>query len=395
MTRSVSAWSAYGLPLLVVLACVSTALALAAPPGATTTDFLTFQQSSRQLLEHADPYFPFDPFRGPNLNPPWVVTLMAPLALLPLPAAVVTWWAVSFACLAATVGLIAKTRPEVPPVLAACLVLATQASYANLRLGQVAWPVMLLVTAAWRLDAKNRPSAAGAVLGVAAAWKPFLFLFAVYLVWRRERRALLWMAATSVALSAAGILAVGAQHARTWLHGMGLIYWEQLLLNASLRGVVARALSPSPIAELHTTPSVLAPQAIPLMWIALAAVVASITAWRIAAIGRRDHAWACVGLLSVVLSPLGWIHYVPIVIGPAIASLHSSRRSARALAMAGWLLLCVPYAWLRMRTFGAWSTLTFASVYTWGVVLILAGLWSVESSGRPAASAGRSSSPCC
>src|SRR5262245_24463392 len=99
MTRQASMWALYGRPLLLVAACMVTAAALGGRQGSGNTDFITFNQSGQQFLAGGDPYVPFSINRGPNLNPPWVVAAMAPLALLPIPIGLAVWWAISFACL--------------------------------------------------------------------------------------------------------------------------------------------------------------------------------------------------------------------------------------------------------------------------------------------------------
>jgi hypothetical protein len=168
-----SFWNLYGLPLVMVAASIVTIVAVARRPDAGATDFKTFYQSSRQYLAGTDPYVPFDPNRGPNLNPPWVVAVMAQLGRAPLPVAAGVWWAVSFVCLFAAIALIARAVAPGHAVAIASSVLVTQAAYANLRLGQVAWPLMLLLTGAWLADRSRRPVLCGVLVGAAAAWKPF------------------------------------------------------------------------------------------------------------------------------------------------------------------------------------------------------------------------------
>src|SRR5262245_7842840 len=99
MTRTTPLWNLYGFPLLLIAAGILTVLALVGRPGSSTTDFLVFYQSGRQFLAGGDPYFPFVEHRGPNLNPPWIVALMAQLSRAPLSTAVILWWAISFVCL--------------------------------------------------------------------------------------------------------------------------------------------------------------------------------------------------------------------------------------------------------------------------------------------------------
>jgi Glycosyltransferase family 87 len=371
---SPSRWNLYGLPLLLVVAAILTVLSVLGRPGASTTDFLVFHQSGRQFLAGANPYVPFVIYRGPNLNPPWVVAIMAQLSRAPVEWAVVIWWAIGFACLAASLNMIHKELPHQRLPAIAAAVLVTQAAYANIRLGQVAFPLMLLMTAAWRADRADRPLLCGVLVGLAAAWKPFLLVFAPYLIWRRAWPALAAMAVTIALTIAVGFLAVGAAGYASWLGVLQLVGWEGHPLNASLRGMVTRALTLSTLLEQHTTPIVDAPAWRDGAWLALSLTVAAITVVRITVKQNIHMAWAALGLMALVISPLGWVHYVPIVTGPIAAVLLAGRPFAQRLGIAGWVLLCIPFAWLKTAAFGPVLTLTVASAYGWGTLLLLAAV---------------------
>ena len=374
MTARASFWHLYGFPLLLVAASILTVLAVARRPDVGATDVRTFYQSGRQYLAGTDPYMPFEPIRGPNLNPPWVVAIMAPLSLMPLPVAVAVWWVISFACFFCVIVLIARAVAPGQTVALASSVLVTQAAYSNVRLGQVAWQLMLLLTVAWLADRARRPLACGVLIGVAASWKPFLLVFASYLIWRRAWRTLAAMAVAIVVTTAVGFVATGASGYASWLTVLQLVGWEGHPLNASLRGMITRALTISTLLEQHTTPIVNAPEWRDGAWLLIAVVVAAVTVLRI--VVRRDVnvAWAALGLLALAISPLGWVHYIPIVTGPIAATLLVARPPAQRLGIAGWLLLCVPFAWLKTAAFGSWLTLTVASAYGWGTLLLLAAV---------------------
>jgi hypothetical protein len=368
MKRSRSFWDAYGFPLVFIGACIVTAVAFRGQPGSSTSDFLAFYQSGRQFLAGTDPYVPFNVWHGPNLNPPWIVLLMSQLCRAPLPVAVSLWWAFSFACLFTTMILIAKAVAPGQTVAIVSAVLLTQAAYSNIRLGQVAWPVMLLVTIAWRADRSGRPALCGFVLGLAVSWKPFLLLFVPYLFWRRA-----WLALSALLVSVGttvgiGFLAVGATGMASWLAALRYIGWEGHLLNGSLAGFVYRAYrmwqsSPTAVTSRY------------IVWIALGGALAVVTAWRIATIRSVDMAWASIALLALLLSPLGWVHYVPIAAGPLSAMVADAPRVARRLGIAGWLLVCNPLAWmLPTNESGPGMLLTIGSSYMWGISLLLASV---------------------
>ncbi len=377
-----SSWNVYGFPIVFVAACIVTVVAVARRPDVGTTDFRTFYQSGRQYLAGTDPYVPFDANRGPNLNPPWVVASMAQLCRAPLPVAVAAWWAFSLVCLFTAIALIARAVAPGQTVTLASLVLVTQAAYSNLRLGQVAWQLMLLLTAAWLADRSRKPVLCGVLVGVAASWKPFLLVFAPYLLWRREWRALAAMFAAVGVTIVVGFLAVGARGYASWLMSLQLIDWAGHPLNASLRGLLSRAMTISTLFEQHTTPIVRASGWVDAAWLTVSMSVAAITIFRVIVARDVDRAWAALGLLALLISPLGWVHYVPIVTGPFVATLITAGRRVPRVAVVGWLLLCVPFAWLKATTFGPLLTLTMASSYAWGTMLLLAAVLLTSSAPR-------------
>jgi alpha-1,2-mannosyltransferase len=315
------------------------------------------------------------------------VAIMAQLCRAPLPIAVAVWWAFSFVCLFGAIVLIARAVAPGQAVALASLVLVTQAAYSNLRLGQVAWPLMLLVTAAWLADRSRRPLRCGILLGIAASWKPFLLVFVPYLIWRREWRALVAMAGTVVVTGVIGLVAVGAGGYASWFASLRLVGWAGHPLNASLRGMISRALAMPALLEQHTTPIVAAPQWLDAVWVAISMIVAAITIVRVVVRHDIDAGWAGLALLALLVSPLGWVHYVPIATGPLVAAVLDGRRPALRPAVVGWLLLCVPFAWLKAATFGPVLTLTVASAYGWGTLLLLAAALRSAKTGRsPSAS---------
>lgn len=376
VTARRSAWDVYGFPLVVVAASILTVIAvLRGRPGSSTTDFISFYQSGSQFLAGADPYVPFVAYRGPNLNPPWIVALMSQLCRLPLSEAVVIWWTFSFACFFVAIHLIARTVAPGHDVTIASVLLVTQAAYSNIRLGQVAWPVMLLLTAAWCADRLRRPVACGALLGLAISWKPFLVVFVPYVVWRREWTMLAAMGVAIAATVAAGVVVVGVASYRSWLTILRLVGWEGHVLNGSIAGFFSRALE-LPVAVASTADLLTTARLwLRVLWIASGLVAIALTAVTIRAARNRDVAWASLPLLAILLSPLGWVHYVLLGAGAIVAVLLSAPPSARALAVAGWLLVCNPLAWsLPTNESGRVMMLTMASSYTWGTLLLLSAV---------------------
>jgi hypothetical protein len=81
-------------------------------------------------------------------------------------------------------------------------------------------------------------------------------------------------------------------------------------------------------------------------------------------------------LTAQLVSPLGWIHYLPIATGPLVAVLVAGRPAGMRMAAVGVALLCVPFAWLKATTFGPVLTITIASCYAWGAIVLFASISS-------------------
>ena len=140
-------------------------------------DFPLYWQGARDLIAGTSPYDVASGLHG-YVYLPWFAWALAPLALLPLPAAATCWYAANVAFLLLAVrelmaalraaGLIPRTRT----LLLAALPLAALA-HDNLVLGQANLFLLWLIAAATRgaLEPRGSSFTRGAALGVAAALK--------------------------------------------------------------------------------------------------------------------------------------------------------------------------------------------------------------------------------
>jgi hypothetical protein len=153
----------------------------------------------------------------PFVNPPGAALLALPVSLLDLPAAYRVWSLLQLVLLA--LGVAAAVRaapwpsstPRAVPVAAWLLGVAGAGTINTLLLGQ--WDGLLtlgmgMAYASWR---RNKGTAAGAWLAaVALVAKPHLFFgVAAFLVFRRDRRALLGAGAAALAVGALSLALVG------------------------------------------------------------------------------------------------------------------------------------------------------------------------------------------
>jgi hypothetical protein len=84
----------------------------------------------------------------------------------------------------------------------------------------------------------------------------------------------------------------------------------------------------------------------------------------------RDEAWAVLSLTALLLSPLAWVYYVIVGIGPIAATItRSGRWQVAWLAGAAF---SVPFALVDVTHGGALGTATMGSIY--GIATM--GLWA-------------------
>jgi len=376
----------YGEPLLLILAIVSVVLVFSVvlrPVEISKADFYIFWDAGRAYNLGLDPYFgiPLRPDAAYNLNAPAVtVALFAPLAWLPLPIAFAVWTVAGvLACLLASVWIARAIGAPGRWLLIASVVLTSQATFLALQFGQPIGPLLLVLTAAWTADRSDRPLTAGFLLGIAIYAKPFFGVFIPYLLWRRSWRLLAALTVSGAAMGIVGLMSAGVSAYQSWLMVLRTVSWEAHLANASLLGVVKRLLTRPPL-DLHVTPIALVAAAwIRPLWLMVAAIPVGISVRHLSRHRRIDNDWAVLVLLALLLSPIGWVYYVPLAAGPLIASFVVAPRSARIVAIVGYLCLCMPLTPMMSATLGVTATITLGCVYSWGVM----ALWYSAVHGAP------------
>jgi len=274
-----------------------------------------------------------------NLNPPAAGVLFAPLAWFTPSTAFLLWTLANVIASAWAVWRIARVLQVPWPLLAIATALLT-GSLATLRMGQLSGLLFALVSAAWLADRRGSTRNAGLLLGVAMAFKPFLGVFVVG--WLMLTR---WTAVIAALIAIAAVsmigLVFGTERYIEWVQLLRSINWYDQPMNASIRGLVA----------IHGWP----------LWVneifVAAVALATLIAVRRAPI---DAAWLMLLSSSILLSPLGWVYYTPLLVGPAVAVGVNSPR-ARPLLIVGALCLMSPYPPILPWIFGWGTLLIFAA----------------------------------
>lgn len=354
----------YGIPFLILFATYTTVQALALGHRDGFPDFATFYESAQAWRQGADPYALS---RVPNSQPPGALVLFAPLTMLAYPVAA---WVFTLGSLVAgglSLGLIARAL-ALPPTTLVLVTLSIQPTALAIRQGQVSGLLMLLGTLAWLADRRGRSTLAAVCVGVLAWDKPFYGLLGLLWLTRGQLIHMVLAGGVTLGLHALAVLTLGPALMRAWLRTLGLVTWQAEIVNGSIPGLAARLFLDRPFPFLVETPPIThAPILATLVTAIGIGAVVLVSAWH-ARTTDRDRAWAVLGTAALLASPLGWVYYIPVGLGPIAATL--STRGARYGLCS---VAAVPFAVLAAGApYGVLGTITIGN-WAFGVTL---GLWA-------------------
>ena len=317
-----------------------------------------------------------------NLNPPHFQLLTQPLAWLSYEQAFVVWTVASLLALAASVLVIAGAHSiELTwrrffvwgAFAVSCAGFTTVAITSELT-----FLLMVPFSLALRSAIRGQWGLAGFWLGLCASIKLFLLLFIPWLVLHRRWRALGGVVMACLVAMFAGAALYGLQAYVQWSGSLGQVGWEWLHMNASWPGFLARALRGD-----HTmTPVWQAPQLVKPLSLAGSVLLCVATIALVRPGGDRGSNDVSVAFLvlltgAILASPLGWVYYAPLLLGPAVGVLWTGawrRIPVRGLVPLGVVLfgLYVPPEQAASGQPSRMATVLLASSYFWGTL----GLWA-------------------
>lgn len=362
----------YGLPLLSIVAALTIVPSLLNTFVDVPLDFTVFMMSARAFRRGLDPYREVLALHAPNANPPAFLLATLPLTVVPERIAFALWTAGSLVALIFSLEQMARAL-KLPSnyllLVAACI----QGVATTLRFGQVTLLLLPMMTLAWVADREQRPVAAGAWLGALMYVKPFFGVYGLYLLWRREWRALRTAVMAFGLLFAFGLLA-GIGVTASWVETLRSITEKTShVVNASWPALVSRVFLPDRSQpDPAYTAWMVAPHLATVLSLGGAAAIGLISAWAVARSTNRDMQWAVLSTAMLLISPLGWMYYTPFLMPPLAAVIPRSRHLAAILAAAA--LLWVPSSILARNHFGPLATATIASPYSWGMLMLWATL---------------------
>jgi hypothetical protein len=328
-------------------------------------DFDVFYASALNLANHLDPYV--GKLASVNTNPPHLVAVMMPLTLFGRDMAYWVWTAISVACIAWAVRLaVRKCQLRITGGTVAVF-LAFSGTFYQLASGQVAWFLTLPMTVAWSLGSTTM---AGVLIGLCASIKPFLFLFGVYFLFKRQWVPVFGMALGAMSAVLLGVATVGFSAYVSWVQTLRDLNTAFLYSNGSLFGIVARMDQPGGL-------FLITPGLARGLWIAMAAAVCAVTFSRLRRQTDPDQEWALVLVTAMLMSPLGQPYYLALVLGPLWKTLGQLDKPRWGLGVSGL------FWWPNVLTSPAiptepWQLVTY-NLTTLGLI----SLWAVIAFSKP------------
>ncbi|MBS0204392.1 MAG: DUF2029 domain-containing protein [Planctomycetes bacterium] len=336
-----------------------------------------------------------------NAHTPTSVLITLPFGLLQYTDAFVIWNILSLAALAAALALIAwelELRPSLWTALPIVTVLLVcRPVHANFFLGQWNAVLLLLITAAWVMDRRDRSVLAGVFAGTAAVIKVFPGLLILYFLLRRNWNGVSGWFAAVTGWTIVTVLVLGPDTFRDYVTVVmpSLSSWQPAAGNISLLGFWSKLLGHP--ATPNRIPILNIPQFAPVATAACDLIVIgffSVSVLRARTQRDRDYMFGTCVSAAVLLSPIAWDHYF-LLLTPILARLwvdlppgSPSRWAFRIIL----LLIWIPLGFWRSLLIGAnldniadnlqsitivrpWQSLTALSFQTYALVgLLVLGL---------------------
>jgi hypothetical protein len=321
----------------------------ACPEGAKGFDHSHLKGLSSEELVRLPPCI------HPNLNPPFFILLTAPLAYLGFEAAWGVWFFLSLICLFSAVRLMQR-QELIAPGLAAfgwvslgfLLYFPTVASFF---LGQVTFLVMLPMLLGWVALRQQRNGTAGAWLGLAASLKPFVGLIWLGLTLQKNGRAAGAMLLTGFVCAVIGLLPGGWDAYIDYSAALHAINWQAASWNASLAGFISRPLGGSQNIPWIDAPGWARGLTTLATLATLALYVRAVRQCNSLTVRARSDWLLALSLPAMLLvSPLGWLYYFPLMVFTVLVLWRSSggmaHPNAFRWALAATLALSTIPSWL-------------------------------------------------
>lgn len=278
-----------------------------------------------------------------DLNTPFFILLLLPFAYLTYGNALLIWSLISFISMIVAVLLILRSCPTIWQnyairiwILVGFLIYFP--TYANFCIGQISSIVLLITAGAWLACRKKYDIYAGVLLGFAFSFKLFFGLFLIFFLVRKQWLALIIMLITFLSSTVISILFFGIKTFQNYLTTLHSINWYASSWNASIVGFIYRIFGTNNnnnhvwVNGNYTTS---------IIYIIICLLLLSYYVWTIYAQQNKKPAFMCnqnhkeldwqfslTIILMLLLSPLAWLYYFPLLLIPFITIIKSIHQSA-------------------------------------------------------------------
>lgn len=372
-----------------------------------STDFYKFYQSALFYFEGQNIYDkiirPLTPAEvafmhgtililSSDLNPPFFILLLLPTAWLSYTQSFLVWSALSLIATFAGILLALKPYPKLwnninLRLWALVGFLLYFPTYANLRFGQVTSFLLLITAGAWIACHKRKDRTAGILLGIALSIKAFYGLFFIFFLVRRQWRLLFYMCATYVVCAVSAFWVFGTTAYKNYYFILTKILWYSASWNASLLGFLTRMFGGD---NEGNRPIFHIPNVTPILFLALFGLLTIYLIWtnwpkqNLKSLSTQvntdlfDWGFSLTIVLMILLAPLGWVYYFPLLIIPYITILRISDNLSSFninLTLLSLILLLSSMPGNYQRPESVIQTpmiLTWASYYFYALVLLFA-----------------------
>ncbi len=339
-------------------------------------DFSSFYASIDLLKHHQSPYqIQLLHFLNStknstlNLNTPFFIMLISPLALLSYMKALYIWQTLSMFALVYAGVLVLKMYPKLPKYYLLAL-LFSYPVLMNFLLGQLASFIFLFIIIGYKYQKLQKHKVAGVFWGLATAVKLFPGLLLIYALSNKKYKLSLSLCLTVLIAFLIPYFMYGLTIYKEYFAALNQVYWYGHNWNGSVYGYVFRIFSDAkPSSELITCLKIYASGAFIIFSLIYLSVI--FRAKNLADETKFNLTIICM----IFLSPLGWLYYFPLLFAPCLSLLNNSDNYSykRSIALLSCLALVMlpqnSYLLPEMKTFI--NKLTIYSQYFYGLFLMI------------------------
>lgn len=284
-----------------------------------------------------------------NLNPPFQTVIMAPLGFLSYSQAFRAWWIFSLCCgIGAVLLLWFELEGRTPIMLLNILIiwLCYFPTLANMVYGQFGLLLMLLIIAGWFSLRHGKERLAGLFLGIAFSLKIFSGFFLFFLLGQRRYRTLIWFIGFFVFSGLFAGLIAGFDSYKNYLLILKEINWYASSWNASAFGFFSRIFGGSLNIPLIDCPWLT--RTIHYLFGFFFVIASFILSKKDQSYGRIDISFSFSIVAMLLISPLGWMYYFPVLLLPLIVLWHETGKcqsnwQLKFFLVLSWCLSTIPH----------------------------------------------------